>query len=103
MRNVVSHGYCPRSLDPLEQLIEVLQRYDLAKRIKPFHRCLRCNHPLETVAKEAVFDRLEPLTKLYFDEFQICPSCKQIYWKGSHYEQMERLIERLMENGTGRS
>ena len=93
MRKVVLHGYCPRSLLPAEQLSEVIVRFDLFKKIIPFHRCLRCNHPLEPVEKEAVLDRLEPLTKLYFDEFQICPACKQIYWKGSHYERMQRLIE----------
>jgi len=97
MRKAVTYGYCLRSLDSLEQLSEVIRRFDLAKRIVPFHRCLRCNHPLEPVAKEAVLDRLEPLTKLYFDEFQICPACKQIYWKGSHYEQMQGLIEQFIE------
>lgn len=95
MRKAVTHGYCLRSLDSLEQLTEVIGRFDLAKRIVPFHRCLRCNHLLEPVAKEVVFDRLEPLTQLYFDEFQICPACKQIYWKGSHYERMQNLIEQL--------
>lgn len=95
MRKVVTHGYCPRSLDSLEQLKEVIQRFDLIKQIIPFHRCLRCNHPLEPIPKEAVIDRLEPLTKLYFDEFQICPACKQIYWKGSHYERMQSLIKLL--------
>ena len=38
MRKVVTHGYCPRSLDSLEQLSEVVQRFDLAKRVVPFHR-----------------------------------------------------------------
>jgi uncharacterized protein with PIN domain len=98
MRKVINHGYCLRSLDSLEQLSEVIQRFDLAKRIVPFHRCLRCNHPLEPVEKEAVLDRLEPLTKLYFDEFQICPACKQIYWKGSHFERMQNVIEQLTKN-----
>ncbi len=98
MRKVVQHGYCLRSLDSIEQLTEVIQRFALAKRIVPFHRCLRCNHPLEPVAKEVIIDRLEPLTKLYFDEFQICPHCKQIYWKGSHYERMQKLIEQTTEN-----
>jgi uncharacterized protein with PIN domain len=97
MRNVVVHGYCPRSLEPLEQLTEVIHRFDLLKRITPFHRCLRCNHPLETIAKEAVLDQLEPLTQLYFDEFQICPACQQIYWKGSHYDRMRALIERMTQ------
>ena len=95
MRKAVVYGYCPRSLDSLEQVNEVIQRFELATRITPFHRCLRCNHLLERVAKEAVIDRLEPLTKLYFNEFQICPACKQIYWKGSHYEKMQKLVEQL--------
>lgn len=99
MRKAVAVGYCLRSLDPLEQLPEVIERFDLAKRIVPFHRCLRCNHPLQPVEKEAVLDRLEPLTRLYFDEFQICPACKQIYWKGSHYERMARLIEQNLRDG----
>jgi uncharacterized protein with PIN domain len=98
MRKAVTYGYCLRSLDSLEQLTEVIQRFELTKRIIPFHRCLRCNHLLEAVAKETVLDRLEPLTKLYFDEFQICPNCGQIYWKGSHYEKMERLIEQVTKD-----
>lgn len=95
MRKVIQRGYCLRSLEPLEQLTEVIRRFDLTDKIQPFHRCLRCNHPLEPVNKEAIFDRLEPLTKLYFDEFHICPACRQIYWKGSHYERMLKLVERI--------
>ncbi len=97
MRKVISRGYCLRSLDPTGQLTEVIARFDLADRIVPFHRCLRCNHLLEPVAKEEIIDRLEPLTRLYFNEFQICPACKQIYWKGSHYERMARLIEEKLK------
>lgn len=95
MRKAVTDGYCLRSLDSLEQLTEVVQRFDLAQRAIPFHRCLRCNHVLEPVSKEAVLDRLEPLTKKYFNEFHICPACAQIYWKGSHYETMEKLVEKI--------
>lgn len=93
MRKVVTYGYCPRSLAPLEQVAEVIARFDLLNRITPFHRCLRCNHPLEPVEKKAVLHRLEPLTRQYFDEFQLCPACGQIYWKGSHYDRMQKLIE----------
>jgi len=94
MHKVIQYGYCPRSLDPQEQLIEVVRRFLLAEKIAPFRRCLRCNHPLEPVSKEAVLDRLEPLTKKYFDEFHICPACDQVYWKGSHYARMQKLIEK---------
>ena len=95
MRKVVVHGYCLRSLDPLEQLREVIQRFELKARIQPFRRCLICNHPLETIEKALILDRLEPLTREYFDEFHICPNCQQIYWKGSHFDKMRKLIAGL--------
>jgi uncharacterized protein with PIN domain len=96
MRKVVQTGYCLRSLEPNQQLPEVVHRFDLSGRIVPFRRCLRCNGPLEPVSKDAILDRLEPLTKRYFDEFRICRACDQIYWKGSHYEHMQALIVSVM-------
>jgi hypothetical protein len=77
------------------QAAEVLKRFNLTGLVKPFQRCLRCNSPLQVVSKEDVIDRLEPLTKKYYEEFRICPSCKQVYWKGSHYEHMQQLISQL--------
>jgi len=101
MRKVVQYGYCLRSLEPPQQLVEVVRRFDLAGKIAPLHRCLRCNHPLQPVSKETVLDRLEPLTKIHFDEFSLCPACNQVYWKGSHVERMERLIESIKGNSNG--
>ena len=99
MRKVVVYGYCIRDLDPRQQVIEVVRRFGLFGKIAPFQRCLRCNHPLQPVSKETVLDRLEPLTKLYYDEFHLCPACDQVYWKGSHYERMQGLIEAVARDG----
>src|SRR4030042_5318695 len=79
MRKVITRGYCPHQTDPRQQAVEVLQRFGLFGQVKPFQRCLRCNSPLQLVSKQDIIERLEPLTKLYFEEFRICPSCKQIY------------------------
>lgn len=95
MHKSITDGYLLRSLDPELQLREVVRRYGLRHWMMPFQRCIRCNHPLEVVDKALILDRLEPLTKLYFDDFRICPACKQIYWKGSHFERMQRLIGSL--------
>ncbi|MGE5073154.1 MAG: Mut7-C RNAse domain-containing protein [Anaerolineae bacterium] len=100
MHRSLSLGYLVRSLDPDEQLAEVVRRYALRCLIRPFQRCIRCNHILEPVSKEQVLDRLEPLTKMYFDEFHICPACGQIYWKGSHYERMLAAIRAIGHLGT---
>jgi len=92
MHKVITQGCLLRSLDPKEQLHEIIQRFELTRWIKPFQRCMRCNHPLEAVTKETILEKLEPLTKKYYHDFKQCPACKQVYWKGSHYEQMLQLI-----------
>ena len=60
MHAIVEAGYCPRSQNPDEQTIEVIRRFDLFDSIAPFTRCLRCNAPLQEVAKaDAIHAHLE--------------------------------------------
>ncbi len=92
MRKAIRQGYCIHQTDPRRQAVEVLKRFKLQAQVEPFQRCLRCNSPLQVVSKREVLDRLEPLTKLYYDDFRICPNCGQIYWKGSHYGHMLEMI-----------
>jgi uncharacterized protein len=94
MHAVVRHGYCPRSHDPNEQIIEVARRFELA-RLDPYTRCLRCNGLLERVEKADVFEQLEPLTKIYYHDFRRCTACAKIYWPGSHFEKLETRIDRI--------
>ncbi len=95
MRKVITHGYCPHHTDPRQQAVEVLRRFRLFEQVKPFQRCLRCNSPLQQVSKRDIIERLQPLTKIYFEEFHLCPSCNQIYWKGSHYGHMLEMISEM--------
>lgn len=95
MRKTIRWGYWVRSKDPETQVTEITHRFRLSGLISPFHRCLNCNSKLHPVRKDIILHRLEPLTKRYFHEFQICPGCDRIYWKGSHYERMLKLISRV--------
>ncbi|MCP4663326.1 MAG: Mut7-C ubiquitin/RNAse domain-containing protein [bacterium] len=92
-RSVVTHGYCIRETDSRRQLVEVLERCDLFTSIAPFSRCLRCNGLLEPIAKERIEHRLLPRTREHYDEFRICGGCDRLFWKGSHYQRMQRFIE----------
>jgi len=101
MRKVITRGYCPHQTDPRQQAVEVLQRFGLFGQVKPFQRCLRCNSPLQLVSKQDIIERLQPLTKIYFEEFHLCPSCNQIYWKGSHYGHMLEMISEMEHLDSG--
>ncbi len=95
-RSVVTRGYCVRTTHPREQLAEVVERFDLSGSVAAFRRCVHCNAVLQPIQKEAISDRLQPETKQYYEEFHICPGCERIYWKGSHYRRMRRLIESMV-------
>jgi uncharacterized protein with PIN domain len=100
MHGVVKTGYCPRSQNADEQTVEVIRRFDLLGSLAPFTRCLRCNAPLRKVPKAEVIERLEPLTKIYYDQFRRCTGCGQIYWPGSHFSKLQKRIEEIRVNST---
>ena len=95
MRNQVTRGYFVRSRQPKQQLLEVITRFDLFDSQKPFTRCMHCNGITQPVDKQEIESHLLPETKKYYDEFFQCQSCNKIYWKGSHYLKMQKLINRL--------
>jgi uncharacterized protein with PIN domain len=92
---VIVHGFWVRAVIPMAQIQEVMQRIGLVHHIHPFHRCLECNGLIHPVAKSAVINKLEPLTRKYYDEFFQCKCCSQIYWKGSHYLNLVQKLDQL--------
>jgi len=98
MRRIIDRGYLVRSQNPDEQIAEVIKRFDLGRQLKPFTRCARCNGILERVEKAAVLHLLEPKTKLYFEDFFQCQSCRQVYWQGSHLSAIKEFIKKFTDS-----
>jgi uncharacterized protein with PIN domain len=95
----ITWGYWLRSQLPKEQLIEVIKRFNLQNAFQPLSRCLECNGKIWPVEKEKVLEQLPPKTRLYFQEFYQCSSCRRVYWKGSHYEKMVAFISKFQTSG----
>ena len=95
-RRAVTHGCYVRSQDPEQQLLFVLRRFDLAAAVRPFSRCMRCNEPLQPVAKAAVLHRLPPMVRVEQHSFSRCPRCARLYWPGSHWQRMRRRLDTLL-------
>ncbi len=100
-RSLVRLGYLVRDDDPRRQLLEVVGRYGLAGTARPFSRCVRCNGDIEPVDRSDVAERLagEPRTLRYFEKFGRCAGCGSIYWPGSHFDRMSRLVEEIVRDG----
>jgi len=94
-RKGITHGRFVRADRPLEQVREVLSRFDLLDDIVPFGRCVRCNGELAEVAKPDIEHCLEPKTRLYYEDFHQCRDCGRIYWQGSHFQRAQRLLQEM--------
>ncbi len=94
-RSEVTRGYWVRNTDPFKQVEEIVKRFDLKNQIKEFTRCIECNTILEMIEKEKIIDRLPLKVKATQNNFLYCKNCDKIYWRGSHYESMKGLIEKL--------
>jgi uncharacterized protein with PIN domain len=94
---LLSYGCLIHSEAPQEQLQQVLQRFQLQNKLKPFSRCIICNCELVAVRKEAVVTQLLEQTNASFNEFWQCTCCKRVYWKGSHFYKMQRFIEEKLQ------
>lgn len=92
-RSAVTHGYLVRAVDPLNQLAEVVRRFELSDEIRPFTRCMECNGILRSVEKADINHLLEPLTRRSFEEFRQCPDCGRVFWKGSHHPRLAEIVE----------
>jgi uncharacterized protein len=94
-RSEVTHGHLVRETNPRRQLIAIAGRFDLARSVRPFDRCLCCNAILCPASRESVASRLPAHAGRLYDEFRSCGECGRVYWKGSHYRRMWKLVEEV--------
>jgi uncharacterized protein with PIN domain len=95
----ITHGCYVHALKPEQQFRELVQRLDLARSFKPFTLCMECNAPLRAIDKEQVLERLPPSVRVNYERFSTCDQCGRIFWAGSHWRRMQRLIEESVEAG----
>lgn len=94
-RRELTHAYCVRSSTPRAQAIEVVHRFDLTAVLHPFTRCLHCNTKVEPVSKADAASHVDAKIIERYDAFTHCPACGRIYWKGTHQQRMQRIIEEI--------
>ncbi|MBN1190812.1 MAG: Mut7-C RNAse domain-containing protein [Dehalococcoidales bacterium] len=77
---------------PLYQMRQVMKDLDLAGDLQPFSLCIECNHPLQPLRKEDARARVPPYVWQTQKEYMECPLCRRVYWKGTHWEAMNRTL-----------
>ncbi len=104
-RSALAHGDAPVPVCFIahdrvqDQVIQVLRAHSITPdRLHPFTRCVVCNRPLNPVDKQKAAGKVPEYIFNTEDSFSECSSCGRIYWRGTHYSNMQKKIEDLFSS-----
>jgi len=81
-----------------EQLREALKALGVSlDNALMFSRCIICNEELADIAKEKIKDRVPEYVFNTQEDFISCPKCGRIYWKGTHWGNVETILKELAQ------
>lgn len=92
LRGEITAFWLPPSLSIPQQLDAVFRRFQLRRRPS---RCMRCGGTLETVDLQSVWDQIPPRTRLWLREYFRCQQCRQLFWHGTHWQRIQRILDNL--------
>ncbi len=78
------------------QLCMVVKHFHIEPKLR-LDRCAHCGTPLKAVPKEEVKDRVPEKAYETAYDFTLCPKCGSVFWKGTHYEGMVRMLEKALK------
>jgi uncharacterized protein len=94
-RSDVERGYFVRAVQSEAQLFEVVRALQLEPLLAPFTRCRECNTLIEEASRDEILGCVpERIARLY-STYKRCPGCGRVYWEGTHFERMRRILDAL--------
>ncbi|MFC2030429.1 Mut7-C RNAse domain-containing protein [Chloroflexota bacterium] len=85
-----------------EQVAQVVADLELNPG-KEFSRCPDCSAPLQMLEPGAAEGRVPPYVAQTHKRFKLCPACQKVYWRGTHWRNMDRTLSRMRTVGASAS
>ena len=85
--------------DLKSQLDHVTRSLGLKGRAQ-FSRCIRCNEPLAEISRQRAEYQVPPHVFDTQSEFRECPACRRVFWRGTHWANMNRELSQLRDGET---
>jgi uncharacterized protein len=95
---IIPAFWLPPTLSIGEQLMLVLREFALPLQER---RCMSCGGTLLPADKEALRDRIPPRTYRWRNEYYLCSRCGKLFWHGTHWDRIERELQRVAEKTSG--
>jgi uncharacterized protein with PIN domain len=86
-----------RSDDVRQQILEIRHLLNSCKE-EPPGKCSVCNGCLEAVSrKEEIRSAVPDFVYLNYHRFSRCSGCGKVYWEGTHYRNIRKMIMAISE------
>ncbi len=82
-------------LDQLQEVIKAAKLISYITEENFLTRCPLCNTKLKPIERKKVIGWVPHYVYCTNKEFAMCPSCKKIYWRGTHIEKIKGIIPYL--------
>jgi hypothetical protein len=79
------------------QIAQVLAELDLVPN-RAFSRCPVCNELLVRIDPKTARSQVPVYVAKTHKTFRSCPACQRVYWRGTHWQQMEEQLDRILES-----
>ncbi len=90
----VASLFIPHGLKKHGQLAFVLEQLHLDLQ-EP--RCMACGGPLMPVPREEVGEEIPARTREWIETFYRCGRCGKLFWTGTHWQRIERILRQARE------
>jgi uncharacterized protein len=81
---------------PSEQILELKGFISLElDKAKVLTRCIECNTLLTHAAKQEIEPFVPEFVFHQYRDFKTCSVCHKVYWKGSHVQNIDKLLQEL--------
>jgi uncharacterized protein with PIN domain len=80
-----------------EQIAQVLDEFHLRNKARPHTLCIDCNQELKELAKNRAKNLVTPFVYSRADTLALCPACGRVYWRGTHFKDMEDKVSRILK------
>jgi hypothetical protein len=78
-----------------DQVVQVIAEFDLEPD-PALSRCSICNEQLQEIEPDVAQARVPAYVARSHETFKACPACRRIYWRGTHWQQMDGKLARML-------
>jgi uncharacterized protein with PIN domain len=78
------------------QVRQVMEHFNLREKVAPHTRCIDCNVELKNLPKKNAKNLVSSFVFERTDSFALCPNCSRVFWRGTHFKDMEIQIQEIL-------